>query len=389
MTDPAPLDVRPADASDWTVARGVEQVQAWHRRHPLARKLGAHEVTGLGLIALPYGPGESGTVGPLFHEPALLPGLSHRELAAFAARHAVPFRPGAGDWPVRVIDRADASLDPPPETRYLLTAAIRDARAGATVPQRVLIAPGSPAVWGERQFSRVRVGALLGAVVLSIVLAMAWAWRLRLPEAPSPAAAASAAASTAASAAASTAASTAASVTRPAASVAAAGSAPAAAAPLVAVASSPPASVPAPAASAAASTPSPQPRASRPAVAIPPSPAASLAHPAVTVPPAAPVVPMPALRAPTGGASTAVPSAVPSRHYALVSPPEKRRAAAEATLERLRQTLGPAIGDLQTQVMPTPQGFVVTLWPLATQADAERMAAVLERRRLPMKWMEF
>lgn len=378
MTDPAPLDVRPADASDWTVARGVEQVQAWHRRHPLARKLGAHEVTGLGLIALPYGPGESGTVGPLFHEPALLPGLSHRELAAFAARHAVPFRPGAGDWPVRVIDRADASLDPPPETRYLLTAAIRDARAGATVPQRVLIAPGSPAVWGERQFSRVRVGALLGAVVLSIGLAMGWAWRQRLPEVPPPAAAASAAAS----------------ATRPAASVAAAGSTPAAAAPLVAVASSPPALsppalVPAPAASAAASTPSPQPRASGPAVAIPPSPAASLAHPAVTVPPAAPVVPMPALRSPTGGASTAVPSAVPSRHYALVSPPEKRRAAAEATLERLRQTLGPAIGDLQAQVMPTPQGFVVTLWPLATQADAERMAAVLERRRLPMKWMEF
>lgn len=122
---------------------------------------------------------------------------------------------------------------------------------------------------------------------------------------------------------------------------------------------------------------------------MPPSPAASLARPTSTAPPVAPVAPMPALRAPTGVASAAAPSVVPSRHYALVSPPEKKRAAAEATLERLRQTLGPAIGDLQTQVMPTPQGFVVTLWPLATQADAERMAAVLERRRLPMKWMEF
>lgn len=375
MTDSAALDVRPAEPSDWTVARGVEQVRAWHRRHPLARQLGAHEVTGLGLIALPYGPGESGAVGPLFHEAALLPGLSHRELAAFAALHAVPFRPGAADWPVRVIDRADASLDPPPETRYLLTAAIRDARAGATVPRRVLIAPGSPAVWGPRQFSRVRMGALVLGTVLSVALVAVWIWRQPLPNVPPPGAAASAVAGSAASA-----------------PTPAASSSVAMAAPEMAVPSTP-ASASKQAASAAASAPPPHPQASPVTVASSPTPAASLAHPTDTAHPAAhsaaQAAPMPAPRASAGVAPGSSPSVAPGPHYALVSPPEKKRAAAEATLERLRATLGPAIGDLQSQVMPTPQGFVVTLWPLATQADAERMAAVLERRRLPMKWMEF
>ena len=359
MTDSAALDVQPAEPSDWTVARGVEQVRAWHRRHPLARQLGAHEVTGLGLIALPYGPGESGAVGPLFHEAALLPGLSHRELAAFAALHAVPFRPGAADWPVRVIDRADASLDPPPETRYLLTAAIRDARAGATVPQRVLIAPGSPAVWGPRQFSRVRMGALVLGTVLSVALVAVWIWRQPLPNVPPPGAAASAVAGSAASA-----------------PTPAASSSVAMAAPEMAVPSTP-ASASKQAASAAASAPPPHPQASPVTVASPPTHSAAQA------------APMPAPRASAVVTPGSSPSVAPGPHYALVSPPEKKRAAAEATLERLRATLGPAIGDLQSQVMPTPQGFVVTLWPLATQADAERMAAVLERRRLPMKWMEF
>jgi hypothetical protein len=76
-------------------------------------------------------------------------------------------------------------------------------------------------------------------------------------------------------------------------------------------------------------------------------------------------------------------------HFALVSVPSKKRADAEATLQRVRQVLGPAIGTLQIQVMPSPHGFVVTLWPLPTEADAERLAEVLARRGVPMKWLEF
>jgi len=76
-------------------------------------------------------------------------------------------------------------------------------------------------------------------------------------------------------------------------------------------------------------------------------------------------------------------------HFALVSPPSKKRAGAEATLAQIHKLLGPAIGQMQAQIMPSPEGFVVTIWPLPTQADAERLAEVLERRGVPMKWLEF
>jgi hypothetical protein len=76
-------------------------------------------------------------------------------------------------------------------------------------------------------------------------------------------------------------------------------------------------------------------------------------------------------------------------HYALVSLPSKKRAGAEATLAQVHKLLGPAIGSLQAQIMPSPEGYVVTIWPLPTQADAERLAEVLARRGVPMKWLEF
>jgi hypothetical protein len=76
-------------------------------------------------------------------------------------------------------------------------------------------------------------------------------------------------------------------------------------------------------------------------------------------------------------------------HYALVSVPSKKREVAEATLQRVHHLLGPAMGPLQAQIMPSPQGYVVTIWPLPTQGDAEHLAEVLARRGVPMKWMEF
>jgi hypothetical protein len=93
--------------------------------------------------------------------------------------------------------------------------------------------------------------------------------------------------------------------------------------------------------------------------------------------------------APTTAASAASSTSISGTHYALVSAPVKKREVAEATLERVRKLLGPAIGHLQAQVMPSPEGFVVTIWPLPTEADAERLAEVLARRGVPMKWLEF
>ena len=91
----------------------------------------------------------------------------------------------------------------------------------------------------------------------------------------------------------------------------------------------------------------------------------------------------------SAAATASTPEPISGTHYALVSPPVKKREVAEATLERVRKLLGPAIGRLQSQVMPSPEGFVVTIWPLPTQADAERLAEVLARRGVPMKWLEF
>jgi hypothetical protein len=99
----------------------------------------------------------------------------------------------------------------------------------------------------------------------------------------------------------------------------------------------------------------------------------------------------PAASAPASAASLPVPTAAlaPGTHYALVTAPVKKRELAEATLERIRKLLGPAMGQLQAQVMPSPEGFVVTIWPLPTEPDAERLAEVLARRGVPMKWLEF
>ncbi|HJV68489.1 hypothetical protein [Ideonella sp.] len=322
MVDLPLTDSLPAQDSGDAARRLALRVCAWQHRHPLARRVEPGEVAGLGVIALPYGPaGGAGEPAPLYHQPRLLPGLSHRALVDFAQRHAVPYRPGAADWPQRAVERADASTEPAPQTRYLLTAAINDTRARSAMPRRLLIAPEGAAIWGRRELSRLRIGLAALAVLMALAAAAALVLRGGPRQAPAPA--------------------------RPA---AAAASAPIAAAPAVASAVAPP--VPLPASTAV------------PAVPVPASVAASGA----SVPPAA---------APSGP------------HFALVSAPAKKRAAAEATLAQVHQVLGPAMAHLQAQIMPSPEGYVVTIWPLPTQADAERLAEVLARRGVAMKWLEF
>lgn len=415
LPDPSPSPESTPDIGD-AAARLVARVQAWQHRHPLARRLHAADVNGLGAIALPFGPPASagGKLQPLFHQPSLVPGLSHRALVEFAQHHAVKYRPGPTDWPLREVERADASPDPAPETLYLLTAAITEPVKPGAQPRRLLIAPESPAIWGPRPLSRRRVAEAIGVLVL-IVLALVWGQRGRL-KGSAPAAAPAVVAAPPASVP---------PVSRPAslpsslpsslpASPAAASATPTPAsvahlpvpaAPLPAVPASVaaravPASTPAAAASAAIPASAARP-ASSPAG--PPSSAAAIAASAprtpasVALPPPPRLLPMPALRgatsasaaasAPSPAASAAVSPAGP--HFALVSLPSKKRAGAEETLARIHKLLGPAIGNLQAQIMPSPDGFVVTIWPLPTEADAEQMANVLARRGVPMKWLEF
>jgi len=326
MPAPAPPSLA-AEAGEGALRHIVERVLAWQHRQPLARRISPQDVVGVGIIALPYAesaaPGaRPGELRPLFQQPRLLPGLSQRELVDFAARHAVAERPGPADWPLRSIDRADAPGQPAPVTRYLLTAAVNDARLHGVSPHRLLLAPGGSAVWGRRAWSRPRLLIAAGAALVAALAWLAWGgiqWRPAMPP------------------------------------------------PIIHALPEGPASAASIVAPREAPTGRPEPA---PSAAAPQTPAAE-----ASVPPGP--APEPLAAVPAGP------------HYALVSAPAKQRAAAEATLQRVRQLLGPAMGTLQAQIMPSPQGYVVTIWPLPTQADAERLAEVLARRGVAMKWMEF
>jgi hypothetical protein len=410
MVDLTLPDDSPAPDTGEAAERLVARVQAWQHSHPLARRLPAADVGGLGVIALPFDAPESGgKPRPLFHQPSLVPGLSHRALVEFAQRHAVTLRPGPADWPLREVERADASTEPAPETRYLLTAAITEPVKPGAQPRRLLIAPEGQAIWGPRPLSRKRV--IEAAVVLLLILiAVVWGQRGRLGPGvatPLPALPASSPASAAVPA-------IVASIPQPAPAAPAPAVAPSRPAAASVAASAVAASVPArvvPTLSAIASAVAPAASAPKAATApargapTPVAPAASgppaASPPASAVlPPPPKLLPMPALRgaAASAAAAASVPSApapaasvvIPAGpHFALVSVPSKKRAVAEQTLARIRKLLGPAIGNLQAQIMPTPEGFVVTIWPLPTQADAEQLADVLSRRGVPMKWLEF
>ncbi|HEX5685241.1 MAG TPA: hypothetical protein VFY73_14555, partial [Ideonella sp.] len=312
----------PQDLGDAS-GRLVARVQAWQQRHPLARRLSAADITGLGVIALPFGSAEpGGSPQPLFHQPSLLPGLSHRTLVDFALRHAVSYRPGPADWPQRDVDRSDASAEPAPETRYLLTAAVTEPVAPGAQPRRLLIAPEGSAIWGPRPLSRARVTAALVGLALALGAAgwglrAKWSGRAPVPAASTPASAIAVApsapsarsAAVASEATAATAASIPASATTPARPVPpAAASAPRAAsspaAPSVvrgasAVVAMPAASVAKAAASAALAVPAPS-QSGPPSAAVVPAPG--------PVPPPK-LLPMPTLR---GGASASAAAPAPA-----------------------------------------------------------------------------
>jgi hypothetical protein len=385
LPDAAPA---PAPGNGVAARRLIDRVRAWQHRNPLARRIGPADVGGIGVIALPWGAAAQGRPPqPLFHQPRLLPGLSHRQLVDFARAHGVLARPGEVHWPQRHIERADASTDAAPQTRYLLTAAVASTASSSVLLRRLLIAPEGRAILGRRELSRPRI-----AVAVSIGLLLATAVPALVPHAgrtpERPALVASGPGTTAAATEASS----------PQAMSAASEPEqvpPGAVAASPSIDSAKPASAASPTvATSAAPAPTTRPSVQAPSTPVALSPlhptsARADASPAASTP--APLLPMPKARAGAAGvsASAASASAPDERHYALVSAPAKKRAAADATLAEVHRVLGPAMVHLQAQVMPSPEGYVVTLWPLPTEADAQRLADVLARRGLPMKWLEF
>lgn len=169
-----------------TMADAAARVARWHNRHPLARRVTAEQVHGVGVIRAPIAVAEAPSwharlkrltfrpIAALRFDPQPLYRLPPRALAAWLARHGqASIDPMLGDWPQRVFDdRApgeQATTPAGPGSRRevaVLTAALDVAGQRA----RVLIAPGGGAVFGTRVLSPRR--ALLGSALAALLGAL-------------------------------------------------------------------------------------------------------------------------------------------------------------------------------------------------------------------------
>ncbi len=180
------------------------RVVAWHNRHPLARRITAAQVSGIGYVALPYGQpvvaGQGGlkawwaqckAVLPLlrpslqaaFTEDFIAP-IPLRQVARWAARHGRVLVQAPDDAPVRDVPLS-TELQGQASTVYVLSAAVDL----GTLRTRVLVGAHkgfgtSAAVLGPRLWNGNRLSASAAAVlVLGLgvgLLVAATGWRQEL-----------------------------------------------------------------------------------------------------------------------------------------------------------------------------------------------------------------
>ena len=174
----------------------ADQLVAWHNRHPLALRITPDEVSGVGVVVLPFvaiggaastrwthlptlmwrrlrqlaklpGPPAGGpTLTAAFSEDFIAP-ISPRRAADFALCHGSFERIGGAEWPQREVS-ADADVAPETVVRlFLSTASVERGRQRA----RFLISnSGAPKVIGPRLWHKRRVAIAAGALALAMVL---------------------------------------------------------------------------------------------------------------------------------------------------------------------------------------------------------------------------
>ncbi|WP_418315207.1 hypothetical protein [Piscinibacter sakaiensis] len=152
----------------------IAQVVAWHNRHPLARRIDAMHVNGIGIVALPFAEAAAGKrPKPLFSGDFLAP-LKAAAIARLAWRHGSRQPSGHDDWPRRDVavdaGRAAAAID----TRFVNTAAIEIGSRRI----RVLLGVGPrPQILGRRALSERRIVGLFSiaaSLALGSVATVSW-----------------------------------------------------------------------------------------------------------------------------------------------------------------------------------------------------------------------
>lgn len=436
MQPPSPDDAFDADLKD--------RVVAWHNKSLLTARIRADQVSGIGVVSLPFaaarpgGPrtGGGGRLGawrarlgrllspalstlarrlpqraapvpaPLFDEP-FLPPLKPRVVARFARRFSDARRPGSTDWPVRKIAPKDGSA--PRSRRYLRTAAIES--GGRRI--RVLIGSGDrPRIIGPRLWSRRRLSGLLAGFGLLVIGSLVPAlWPLIGPSADAPAPVlASAANPAAASASAPVSASAPASAAAPVAdggASAASPAAPAASGADTVVAAADPAHPATPDAPSGTAPETPSNAASAPTRAASHSPAPVVAT-AADRPPGehGPSAVAPGRSAESAAAAAATPDPRRGTHVTAASasssasaPSETRFAlAAEPTRSRVSSMLRLSLLDLPTEpqadgvhaeLMQAGSVWRVVIWPYPNQEAARKAQGDLRQRGVKVELIAF
>ena len=369
--------------------------------------------------------------------------LSPRQIARFAQQNGYSVRPGDASWPQRVVAIDDHMMTRDgvvggawPFELYLMSAAIDAGRSRTRILAGRSAGAALPPMLGRRclDVKRVALAALLPLCVVSAA-GMAWWPRGAGQEAQLAAAAGAASAASAAASVAAPALQLASAPVETGASSALASASPASAASealageILASAASAPASAAmmAEAAASSASSAAPvipdiRPRfvesARPPGYKGPPllASATPLPAPSPTPLPASSPMSSSATMKPSAGAAAAAPQPAAAASetmtlpmtpvkpdiqeaalkgtpvVALVAPPMRNKAEAEATLARMRDLVRPLQPDptlMQAQLFESPEGWRPAVWPFASRIEAQLVNATLVARGLHTKAVNF